>query len=449
VRDGGLDPLDAVLQPSDDGPMKASVIGAGVVGCAVGLELRRRGCDVTVIDKNGDAGHGSTSASCGIVRRFYSQPGMVAMAHEAAGIWAEWASWVGPIDDGAAVFHRPGMLFIPPRVDDGVRAIVAEMKKIGIEVSLLSADEVAERFPFLDTASQYPPKAPSDEDFFEPTGRRLDGAVFEKDAGYVVSPGLATLNLRSAGEREGVRFVLNREVVAIRGLDSGLFHLSLSGGGPIESEIVVNVAGPHSAKVNRLAGVELPLETRALRREVHALANPVFDESGGASVPVLGDLNGGVYARPESGGRDLIVGTTDPEGDELEWVDPDDYHQEVTETYRERQCLRLMKRFPEVRLGRSRGLVSLYDVTVQDWYPVVDRTELPGYYVCIGTSGSSFKTAPVLGRLMAEIVDACERGEDTDPNPIHLDLPRAGVSIDTAFLSRLRGRIRTTGTVIG
>ena len=66
--------------------MRASVIGAGVVGCAVGLELQRRGCRVTVIDKNGEAGHGSTSASCGIVRRFYSQPGMVAMAHEAAGI---------------------------------------------------------------------------------------------------------------------------------------------------------------------------------------------------------------------------------------------------------------------------------------------------------------------------------------------------------------------------
>jgi sarcosine oxidase subunit beta len=108
-----------------------------------------------------------------------------------------------------------------------------------------------------------------------------------------------------------------------------------------------------------------------------------------------------------------------------------------------------MKRFPEVRLGRSRGLASLYDVTLQDWYPIVDRTDLPGYYVCIGTSGSSFKTAPVLGRLMAEIVDACQRGVDTDRDPVRLELPRVGISIDTAFLSRLRGRIRSTGTVIG
>jgi sarcosine oxidase subunit beta len=104
--------------------MKVCVIGAGVVGCAAGLELRRRGCDVTVVDRNGDVGHGSTSSSCGIVRRFYSQPGMIAMAHESAGIWADWSSYLGPIDDDKAVFLRPGMLFIPPRIDDGVRGIV-------------------------------------------------------------------------------------------------------------------------------------------------------------------------------------------------------------------------------------------------------------------------------------------------------------------------------------
>jgi sarcosine oxidase subunit beta len=405
---------------------------------------------VTVFDRNGDVGHGSTSASCGIVRRFYSQPGMIAMAHEGACIWADWESYLGPIDDDKAVFFRPGMLFIPPRVDDGVRGIVAQMQELGIRVSLLTATEVAARFPFLETASHFPPRPVEDPDFFEPTGEPIEGAVFEEDAGYVVSPGLATQNLRLAGEREGVRFVLNREVVQIRSRDSGGFQLGLADGESIESDVVVNVAGPHSARVNRMAGVELPLETRPLRREVHALANPRHAEGDKPGVPVVGDLNGGIYFRPESGGRDLIVGTTDPECDELEWVaDPDEFDPTVTETYRKRQCLRLMKRFSEVRLGPARGLAALYDVTVRDWYPIADRTDLPGYYVCIGTSGSSFKTAPVLGRLMAEIIDACEGGRDTDDDPVQLQLPRAGIAIDTRFLSRLRGEIRTTGTVIG
>lgn len=59
-----------------------AVIGAGVVGCAVGLEVARRGGKCTVIDRHGEVGHGSTSASCGIIRRFYSTPTMTAMAHE-------------------------------------------------------------------------------------------------------------------------------------------------------------------------------------------------------------------------------------------------------------------------------------------------------------------------------------------------------------------------------
>ncbi len=430
--------------------MRAIVVGAGVVGCAVGLELRRRGHDVTVVDRNGEVGHGSTSASCGIVRRFYSQPGMIAMAHEAAAIWADWAGYLGPIDDDAAVFLRPGMVFIPPKVDDGVRNTVAEMRKLGVRTVLLSADELSERFPFLQTDSHFPPRPVADPGFFEETGRIVEGAVFEADAGYVVSPGLATRNLRSAGERDGVRFLMNREVLEIRKTDGGGFRLTTGDGMSVCSDVVINVGGPHSAGINRLAGVELPLQTRALRREVHALPNPLFDEQGGSGVPILGDLDGGIYFRPESGGRDLIVGSTDPDCDELEWVDdPDDYDVGVTEIYRERQCLRLMKRFPDVLLGPARGLAALYDVTVEDWYPIVDRTDLPGYYVCIGTSGSSFKTAPVLGRLMARIVDACETGRDTDREPLRLDLPRLGVSVDTRFLSRLRGRIRTTGTVIG
>ena len=108
-----------------------------------------------------------------------------------------------------------------------------------------------------------------------------------------------------------------------------------------------------------------------------------------------------------------------------------------------------MKRMPAVTMGRPRGVADLYDVTVQDWYPIVDRTDLPGYYVCIGTSGSSFKTAPVLGMLTAQIIAACENGRDTDATPLQFELPRIGRMVDTRFLARHRGALQTTATVIG
>jgi sarcosine oxidase subunit beta len=144
------------------------------------------------------------------------------------------------------------------------------------------------------------------------------------------------------------------------------------------------------------------------------------------------------------------VGTTDPACDPLEWIDdPDDCRTSITETYRERQCLRVMQRFPELELGPRRGVVGLYDVTVQDWYPIADRTDRPGYYVCIGTSGSSFKTAPVLGDLMAELISRNREGTDTDVAPLQLELPRIAVRVDTSFLSRRRGALASSGTVIG
>jgi len=428
--------------------MKVCVIGAGVVGCAVGLELRRMGSDVTVVDRNGDVGHGSTSASCGIVRRFYSQPGMIAMAHESHAIWSDWSGYLGPIDDDLAVFHRPGMLFIPPCVDDGIRGIVAEMEQAGISVRLLSADELTERYPYLDLSTQYPPKTVDDPDFFDQAAERVDGAVLEENAGYVVSPGLATQNLRLAAEREGVRFLLKREVLKIETVGSA-FRLALSEGA-LDADAVVNVGGPHSAIINKRAGVKLPLETRPLRREVHAQTNPQFTEGEGTPLPIVGDLNAGIYFRPETGGRDLIVGSTDPTCDDPEWLDdPDECNQGITELYHQRHLLRLMKRFPEVRMAPARGVASLYDVTLRDWYPIADRTDLPGYFVCMGTSGSSFKTAPVLGRLMAEIVHQSAAGRDIDQDPVRLDLPRTGLKVDSRFLSRLRGGLKSTGTVIG
>ena len=57
--------------------------------------------------------------------------------------------------------------------------------------------------------------------------------------------------------------------------------------------------------------------------------------------------------------------------------------------------------------------------------------------------------SPVLGRLVAEIVQANETGQDTDAQPLQFALPRIGVTVDTAFLSRNRGELKTSGTVIG
>ncbi len=80
---------------------------------------------------------------------------------------------------------------------------------------------------------------------------------------------------------------------------------------------------------------------------------------------------------------------------------------------------------------------------------MLDRTDLGGFYVAIGTSGSSFKTAPVIGSVMAQLIDACEAGRDHDRDPVHVKLPMTGFELDVSFFSRLRGAHATSGSVLG
>jgi len=214
--------------------------------------------------------------------------------------------------------------------------------------------------------------------------------------------------------------------------------------------VLVNAAGPHSRVLNEMAGVELGIETRALRREVHALPNPCATLPTEAGLPILGDLDGGLYSRPEAGGAQIVTGSLDPACDELEWIDdPDDFNIHCTNEYHERQVMRLMKRLPAAELGPMRGVAGLYDVTLLDWNPVLDRTDLDGFYVALGTSGSSFKTAPIIGHCMAELIGAVEAGRDHDQDSLKIALPRTGFELDMAFFSRLRSAHSSTQSVIG
>ena len=79
----------------------------------------------------------------------------------------------------------------------------------------------------------------------------------------------------------------------------------------------------------------------------------------------------------------------------------------------------------------------MYDVT-DDWIPIYDKTGLAGFFVAIGTSGNQFKNAPVVGMLMAELVEAVQGGHDHDASPVSVTLPRTGNTVSLGAFSRRR-----------
>ena len=59
--------------------------------------------------------------------------------------------------------------------------------------------------------------------------------------------------------------------------------------------------------------------------------------------------------------------------------------------------------------------------------------------MAIGTSGNQFKNAPVVGHLMAELIDRVENGHDHDADPVKVRARyNDGIDLDMGFYSRLR-----------
>jgi len=70
--------------------------------------------------------------------------------------------------------------------------------------------------------------------------------------------------------------------------------------------------------------------------------------------------------------------------------------------------------------------------------PIYDCSSMPGYYMAIGSSGNQFKTAPVAGRMMAELIERVENGHDHDSDPVTVTLPYTNIELNLGAYSRLR-----------
>ena len=426
----------------------AVVIGAGVMGASIALELQRAGRSVVVVDKGDAVGGGSTGSSSAVVRFNFSTLAGVVAAWESKHRWEAWAEHLGHVAGPLARFHRSPMVFLEPP-DFARREAVALLDEVGVPYEVLDEHELASRFPAMDTGRFFPPRRPDDPRFGEEPRGRLD-AVLIDDGGFIDDPQLAAANLMDAARHHGTDVRLRTEVVGVEILGRRATGIRLAGGDAIEAPVVVNAAGPWSAALNRMVGTidDSVITTRPLRQEVHVVDAPA-GFAHGAGGAMIADLDLGFYTRPHPGGT-LLVGGVEPDCDPLEWIDdPDAVSPTPTAACFEAQVWRAARRLPGLAVPlRPTGLAGAYDVT-PDWVPVYDRTSLDGFYLAIGTSGNQFKNAPLVGEIIREVVDACESGHDHDADPVRIRCRHTGHDLDLGAFSRLRAPAPTSRTVLG
>lgn len=348
----------------------AIVIGAGVIGASIAFHLAERGLRTAVLERKTVAS-GATGYSSGLVRMHYDLAVEAELTFKSQKIYfSNWRERVG----GDCGFINTGFLKIVKReYEDRLRGNVANQQRIGINTSVISAEEVRRLFPDLNT-------------------EHFDYAAYEPDSGYADAT-LTTNSFIEGAKRNGATLIQNCEVTAIHTTGGKITGVSTTQG-DFAAPIVVNAAGRWAKHVASLAGVEVPLETWT--HDVAFLHRP---PSLGRIPTVIDDIIA-CYFRPE--GSALILAAS--EEDSMRNEPPDADEQTPFPTFLEKLIDNMVRRIPKIE---ESGLHSIHvgrDGLTPDQRAIYSAAGPDGFYLACGLSGTGFKTSPAAGASMVELI---------------------------------------------
>lgn len=261
-----------------------TVIGAGVVGCAIARELSRYDLDIAVIDKNEDVAEGISKANSGIIHGGYNEKKGTLKAKlnlEGNEMMDELASKL------QFPFKRNGALVLAFSEDElkRVKELKTNGEKIGVKgLEILNKEEVL--------------------NLEKNINKDVLGALYVKSSG-IVSPYEMTLAFGENAVENGVEFILGQGVIDIK-KENEIYEISLEGGNTLKSKMVINAAGLGGGFLNNLVS-EVKYEINPVKGEYC-----LFDKVAGTLCEktlfqVPSELSKGVLVTPTVDGN-LLVG---------------------------------------------------------------------------------------------------------------------------------------------
>ncbi len=348
----------------------AIIIGAGVMGASIAFHLAERGLKTAILERNVIAS-GATGHSSGLVRMHYdlaaeSELTFASYKH----YFNNWKERVG----GECGFQKTGFMQIAKREhEDKLRGNVANQQRIGINTSVISADDVKKLVP----------------DFLTD---QFDFAAYEPDSGYADAT-LTTNSFIEAAKRNGATLIQNCEVTAIHTSGGRVSGVSTTKG-EFAAPTIISAAGPWAKHVAKLADVDVPLVTWT--HDVAFLHRPPSL----GKIPAVIDDTINCYFRPEGSALILAAG----EDESLRGEAPDAEDQTPTPTFVEKLIDAMVQRIPKIE---ESGLHSIHvgrDGITPDQRAIYSAAGPDGFYLACGLSGTGFKTAPAAGASMAELI---------------------------------------------
>jgi sarcosine oxidase, subunit beta len=346
------------------------VVGGGAVGTSAAYHLASAGAgSVLLLEREEALGMGSTGRCAGGFRHQFSSAVNIQLSLASVRMITSFTEEHGlPLD-----VWQDGYLFLvrtEPVWRDFLSSVELQ-RSFGVKVDVLTPEEAAGLIPGIETEG-------------------MIGATFGPEDGIADPSGL-TDGYATAARRAGVEIERRVEVTAVT-VDDGRVTGVETSSGIVSAPVVVNAAGPWAALLAETAGVRLPLEP--IPRQV-VVTGP-FEGMPDRRTLVI-DAESTFYFHREAAGVLLGMGGKDEKAS---------FDTRVDEVFIENEVLpRAVEVFPPLEsAGMAYSWAGLYEMT-PDRHPIVgEAPRVRGFYLANGFSGHGFQHAPIVGKLLAEMI---------------------------------------------
>lgn len=344
------------------------VVGAGIIGAAVALELARRGASVTVIER-GAVGEEASAAAAGMLSPQAEADGPSPFLELGLACRARYAEWVRAASEESGVrvdYRAGGVLNLALTAEDAAKLQARRdwQRPLGLETEWLGGDEARELEPVL--------------------AEDLPGALFLPREAWVDSAAL-TQALAIAARRRGAQVVERTSVTGLA-VTGGRVTGVTAGERRYDAGHVVIAAG---AWASRIGGLPIPGDwVTPCRGQILAVR---------LAKPRIGHVlyTHGSYAVPR-GADELLVGTT---------VEQTGFDRQVT-AGGIRSIVAGVARFaPAIEGAEVLRLAAGLRPESRDGVPVIGPlARLPGLVLAAGHFRNGILLAPLTGELVAEAI---------------------------------------------
>ena len=356
--------------------MKTVVVGSGVMGAWTALWLRRRGHEVTLVDRFGPGNQIGSSGDESRITRSSHGPDTHYPRWQRRAL-AQWRD-LGTATE-TKLFEQSGVVWLASDGETFEASSLGVLTDLGIPVERWSQDAFVRRVPQL--AADGVPWA-----LFEPEG----GALFARTA--VV----ATIEQFRA---EGGEVVVDRVAAPIDEARDELRAILLEGRGRLAADAFVFACGPWLPDLFPVGIGDL---INPHRQDVTHFAIPRdgLDYSSPA-MPVWIDFAGSFYGFPSLNGQSLKACP--------DWLGPkercDDSERVCADASIEAARTVLRRRFPALADQPTvRTWTCFYEVTPDANFVIDRHPRLGDTWIAGGGTGHAFKHGPVIGEYLSALV---------------------------------------------